>query len=231
MPYSIALFDADNTLFDFTRSEHEAVCECLRVRGLPHDPTVAARYSAINDGQWKRLEMGMTTRDQLKVERFRILFEELGSTLDPRDMARDYEVTLSGKSYLLDGAEELIRGLHGRCRLFIITNGTAVVQRGRMAACPLRDCFEDVFISEDVGYAKPSPEYFARVAAAIPGFVREEALIIGDSLTSDIQGGILSGIDTCWFDPAGRSLPPGMTVNYIVDRLSAIPPILLGEEP
>lgn len=228
MPYKIALFDADNTLLDFNRAEREAVSICLTARGLPADEEIVSRYSRINDSHWKRLEQGLITRDRLKVERFAELFSTLGYGGDPKRMAADYEEALSRQTYLVDGALELVRALHGQCRLFIITNGTAVVQKGRFGSSPLAPYFERCFISEEMGCNKPEKAFFDRVAAEISGFDPQRVLVIGDSLSSDIRGGINAGLDTCWFNPTGKSAPSGMEITYTVRRLDEVLPIILS---
>ncbi len=228
MAYKIALFDADNTLLDFTRAEHNAVSICLAARGLPSDEETVSCYSRINDGYWKRLEQGLTTRDRLKVDRFADLFSALGYEGDPKSMAVDYEEALSRQTHLMDGALELIQALYGKCRLFIITNGTAVVQKGRFGNSPLAPYFERCFISEEMGCNKPEKAFFDRVATEISDFDSHEAIVIGDSLSSDIRGGINAGLDTCWFDPAGKSAPEGMKITYTVRTLDEILPILLS---
>ncbi len=228
MPYRIALFDADNTLLDFSRSELEALTDCLIRRGLPHDRTVTDRYSAINDAQWKLLERGLTTRDVLRVERFAILAREFGFDLDPVAMAADYVDALSTKAYLMEGAEALCRALYGHCRMYIITNGVGRVQNERFNVTPLAPLFDGVFISEELGCAKPDPAFFAHVAAAIPDFDPTAALVIGDSLSSDIQGGINADIDTCWFNPTGKPAPDGMPVTHIISSLSTVETIMRG---
>lgn len=228
MPYRIALFDADNTLLDFTRAEHDALCACLASRGLPHDEDTVAAYSAINDGHWKRLERGLTTRDRLKIERFADFFASIGYSGDPVQMARDYESTLGQQTCLLEGALELIQALHGKCELYIVTNGITAVQKSRFGRCALAPYFDRSFISGEMGCAKPEKRFFDLVAAAIPGFDPKEALVIGDSLSSDIRGGINAGLDTCWFNPKGKPAPADMEITHTVSRLADIEAILLG---
>lgn len=227
MAYRFALFDADNTLLDFSRAERTAVSLCLSARGLPADDATTSLYATINDGHWKRLEQGLTTRDRLKSERFADLFSQLGYTGDPNIMAADYEATLARQCFLIDGALELIQALHGKCRLFIVTNGTASVQKSRFGSCPLAPYFEASFISEEMECHKPEKIFFDRVASAIPNFDPRQAIVIGDSLTSDIQGGINAGMDTCWFNPQHKSAPVGMQITYTVSALREILPILL----
>ena len=228
MSYSIALFDADNTLLDFSRSERDALSECLIARGIEPTDQILSRYAEINDLHWKRLEQGLTTRAQLKTDRFSDLFGELGMDLDPTKMADDYIVALSAKSYCMEGAEELISRLAGRCRLFIITNGNASVQNARWNKTSMAPFFEGVFISEEMGVSKPDKLFFDRVSAAVPDFDPRHALVIGDSLSSDIQGGVNAGIDTCWFNRRGASVPDGLPITYTIHSLDEVEHILLS---
>ena len=227
MGYRFALFDADNTLLDFTAAEDHAIKECLLARGLPTDSETISLYSAINDGHWKRLEQGLTTRDRLRVERFSDFFRAVGYGGDPVAMADDYVEALSRQTQLVEGALELIASLHGRCGLYIVTNGITSVQTRRFGGCPLAAYFDACFISEQMGCAKPEKEFFDQVAAAIPGFDPQHALVIGDSLSSDIQGGINAGLDTCWFNPRGKDAPDGMKITHTIRRLSELESILL----
>lgn len=227
MAYKIALFDADNTLLDFTRAEHEAICQCLSSRGLPTDHNTICTYSAINDSHWKCLERGETTRERLKIERFSDFFRAIGHDGDPQIMARDYEATLSCQSFLLDGALELIQNLHNKCRLFIVTNGITTVQKKRFANCLLAPYFEKCFISEEMGCAKPEKIFFERIAHEIQGFDPIRTIVIGDSLSSDIQGGINAELDTCWYNPMKKAAPSNMSITYTVHTLADIRKILL----
>lgn len=228
MSYSVALFDADNTLLDFTRAEHDALCACLISRGLPAGEETVTLYSSINDGHWKRLERGETTRERLKTERFGDFFAAIGHNGDPVAMARDYESTLGRQAHLLDGALELIQELYGKCRLYIVTNGITAVQKNRFAATPLAPYFDQCFISEEMGCAKPEKKFFELVSAMIPQFDPTQTLVIGDSLSSDIQGGINAGLDTCWYNPAGKSAPADMRITYTVSSFREIQDIILG---
>ena len=169
-----------------------------------------------------------TTRDRLKVARFADLFLELGYNGDAKVMADDYIAALSRQDMLLDGALELITSLHGNCQLYIVTNGITTVQKSRFGRCALQPYFKQCFISEEMGCAKPEKIFFDRVAEAIEGFDPRKALVIGDSLSSDIQGGINAGIDTCWYNPRGMCAPAHMKITYTVDSLESIADILLN---
>lgn len=227
MAYHIALMDADNTLLDFTRSEHDALCDCLRMRGLPCHKAVTDRYAAINDGYWKRLERGEVSREALRIWRFASFFEEFGFTHDPEAMADDYMAALATKSYLMDGALEFCRHIYGKCRLYLITNGNTFVQKGRFDPCPLAPMFEACFISEEMGCAKPEKAYFDAVAACIPHFDPADTIVIGDSLSSDVKGGINAGLDTCWFNPKKKAAPEGWPITYIAHSFDEIERIIL----
>lgn len=226
MPYKIALIDADNTLLDFSKSEHHALCDCLTARGLPCHKEITDRYAAINDFYWKQLERGLVTREALRALRFETFFKEFGFDADPVSMADDYMMTLATKSYLMDGALDFCRQLYGKCRLYLITNGNTIVQKGRFDPSPLAPLFEACFISEEMGCAKPEKAYFDKVTASIPDFDPAHTLVIGDSLSSDIQGGINAGLDTCWFNPSRKPRPSDVPMTYMAHTFDEIKEII-----
>ena len=224
--YTTVLFDADATLFDFKRSEHDAVIDCLAFAGLPTTEEVVEKYSEINDSYWKKLERGEVTKAELFVARWKDTVDYYGFDFDAQVIAAKYPERLAERGYLIEGAEEICKALYGKFRLYIVTNGFAKVQHGRFDKSPIRQYFENMFISEEVGAEKPSLEYFEKVFASIPDFDREKTIIIGDSLTSDIKGGIAAGIDTCWYNPKGKEIPENMNITYTVKDLSEIESIL-----
>lgn len=205
--YDTVLLDADGTLFDFHRSEREAVWEALCRIGVTPTETMLADYSRINDSLWKKLERGEIEKKVLFYHRFELLFEQYGISADARGMAEDYMNRLSQKGYLLDGAEKFCAILRKKCRLYIVTNGTEFIQHGRFRRCGLAPYFDDVFISDAIGAEKPDLRFFAYVASHIPDFDLRKTLIVGDSLTSDMQGGIAYGLDTCWYNPHRQEIP------------------------
>lgn len=225
--YTTVLFDADATLFDFKRSEHDAVIDCLAFAGLPTTEEVVEKYSDINDGYWKKLERGEVTKKELFVARWKDLIDHYGFDFDARLIADKYPEKLAERGYLMDGAEQLCQALYGKVKLYIVTNGFSTVQHGRFDKSPIRKYFEAMFISEEIGAEKPSAEYFDRVFSMIPDLDKEKTIIIGDSLTSDISGGIVAGIDTCWFNPKQKKAPEGMAITYTVNRLSEIEELII----
>lgn len=225
--YTILLFDADQTLLDFHRAEREAVTDCLEAFCVPVGDEIISKYSEINSAYWKMLERGEIEKNKLYSERWRAFAEFYGYDIDAEKISNLYIDRLSEKAYLLDGAEELCKKLSEHCRLYIITNGNKKVQDGRFGRLEIAGLFDDRFISGEIGYEKPSREYFDVVKSKISDFDVNKALVIGDSLTSDIAGGINAGIDTCWYNPGCKSAPEGMNITYTVKKLSEIEDIVL----
>lgn len=222
MKYTTVLFDADDTLFDFGAAEREAITSVLDRYGFPSDDGVIAEYSRINLGFWKMLERGEIKKDELKIRRFSAFCEHFGFEADAVEMASAYMEALSKQSRLLDGSIDVCEKLFGKCRLYVITNGIKFIQEGRFSASPIMKYFDGVFISEVIGYDKPKREYFEAVAKAIPDFDRAKTLVVGDSLTSDIQGGINFGLDTCWFNPKEKPCPDNIRATYEIKNISEV---------
>lgn len=224
--YKFVLFDADATLLDFRRSEYEAVIDVLQKFGLPVSDEIISKYSEINEMHWKMLERGEIEKNRLYAARWEMFCEYYGFCADAQAMSDYYPITLAEKSYLMDGALEICKYLYGKYKLYIVTNGKKSVQDGRFDPSPLAPMFEGVFVSEEIGFEKPRREFFDAVSSKIDGFCPEDAIIIGDSLTSDMQGGINYGIDTCWFNPQSKAVPEGMKLNYIINSLGELRAIL-----
>ena len=225
--YDIVLFDADETLLDFKRAEREALAATLIDFSFPCSEEIIEVYSKINSSFWKKLERGEIDKASLKTERFREFCETLGFSCNPVEMAETYIKNLSEQAFVFEGAEEICKRLSKTCRLYIVTNGIKSVQTKRFDKSGLKPYFEDCFISEDMGFEKPDRRYFEAVAAKISDFDASRTLIVGDSLTSDIAGGMNFNIDTCWYNPNGL-FGEGMT--YTVSDLFAIEEIVMGEE-
>ncbi len=225
--YSTVLFDADATLFDFKRSEHDAVLDCLLFAGLPTSEDIISKYSEINDSYWKKLERGEVTKPELFIQRWQTLLEICGFDFDAKLIADKYPEKLAEHSYLIDGAEDICSKLSSRAELYIVTNGFAYVQHGRFDKSPIRKFFKDMFISEELGYEKPSLEFFREIEKKLPNYDKNKTIIIGDSLTSDISGGINAGIDTCWFNPQKKPCPDNLNITYIINSLDELEEIVI----
>lgn len=239
------LFDADDTLFDFKRAEREAMHDVLTKNLLPTTPEVLDKYATINLQLWKALEKGEVTRQELFSLRFTRLLDYIRQEavwhkeweLDDFDWdAANGEVynerfldALARQPFLVADAESVIPELAESYTIALITNGVERVQRLRLQMSPLAEHVEAVFVSEALGVEKPSPLFFEQACDALGIKDRQEALVIGDSLSADIRGGNLSGIRTCWFNPYGQALPEGEDVpvpDYEIASLRELPKLL-----
>ncbi len=226
MAYQWLFFDADGTLFDYDLAEQKALQGAFRDFGLGFLPEWAERYREINRQIWIDFENGRITAGKLRTERFQRLFDSIQVEADAVLFSRRYLENLAGASDLIDGVEETLRGLHRRFRLALITNGLQDVQRPRLAGSPIRDFFDLVVISEEIGAAKPDPRFFDYAFQKIGSPPREAVLVIGDSLTSDIQGGINYGLDTCWVNPLGLPPDPHTQPTFEIRSLPELAPLI-----
>ncbi len=227
MKYDTILLDADDTLLDFKKAERESLKNTLERFSLRADEEVISTYSKINDGYWKALEREEVTKAELRVRRFADLCKSFGFDTDPVCMATEYENNLSESAYIIDGADELCRDLKEKYRIYIVTNGIKEVQDGRIYTSAIKDHFIKAFVSEEIGYEKPKLEFFEAVAKSIPNFDKNKTVIIGDSLSSDIKGGINFGIDTCWYNPNNKEIPEEMNITHIARDFEDIRNIFL----
>lgn len=220
------LFDLDNTLLDFNQAESIALTQTLLQLGIHPNETVIRRYSQLNLEQWKLLEQGKLSRSEVKTRRYQLLFDELGVACSAEKAAEIYESLLEVGHYFIDGAEALLRDLSPHYHLYIVTNGTASVQRSRIKSAGLEKYMEGIFISEEIGFNKPGSDFFDHCFAQIPHARRSAAMIVGDSLTSDIQGGINAEIQTVWFNPARLPNDSGILPDYEIYALEELGPLL-----
>ena len=219
------LLDLDDTILDFHKAERIALSKTIRNFGVEPAQEVLDRYHEINKWHWEQLELGTLTRDQVIVNRFGMLFQELGMAVDAAACAKSYETNLSIGHYFLPGAEEAVKRLHEKYRLFLVSNGTATVQHSRLTSAGLYPYFEQVFISQEIGFNKPDKAYFDRCFARIPGFDPEKVLMVGDSLTSDIRGGINAGIKTVWVNPKHKDCGE-IRPDYQIEGLNQLEKLL-----
>lgn len=227
MKFEFLLLDLDDTILDFHKAEYESLGLTLESFGLNPTDEVRARYSQINKRHWELLERKELTREQVLVGRFSQLFAEYGITVDPEICARRYESNLAtGRHHFLPGAEEALKRLAEKYKLYIVSNGTAVVQDGKLASANISRYFEDIFISQRMGADKPDILFFERCFARIPNFDPKRAMIVGDSLSSDIKGGIHAGVATCWVNT--RQLPGREDIqpDYEIEALSQLEALL-----
>ena len=219
--------DLDDTILDFHKAERIAISKTIREFGVEPTEEILDLYHGINKWHWEQLELGKLTRTEVLVNRFGVLFEKLGREVDAPKCAKTYEYNLSQGHWFLPGAEEAVDALSKKYRLFLASNGTATVQKGRMTSANLYRFFETVFVSQEIGHNKPSKEYFDACFARIPGFDREKAMIVGDSLSSDIKGGVNAGIKTVWVNPEHKDCG-NIKPDYEIEYLSQLEVLLEG---
>ena len=200
------LLDLDDTVFDFKACERQALSNTLATFGISYTDSTLDLYSTINDSMWKLLEKGEITREELRIERFRLFLSEISAVADADVFATKYASALSDTDILISGAREFLQTLSENYALYAVTNGFVDTQMGRIRASGIEKYFIEIFISQKIGWNKPSPEFFDYCKMRI-GFRKENTALIGDSLTSDIKGGKRYGLYTIWYNPLG--LPQG----------------------
>ena len=220
------LFDLDDTLFDFHKAEKIALTKTLVHFGIDPTEETLALYSTINAAHWKRLELGEISREEVKVGRYRELFKTIGVECDPVKATAYYESMLAIGHYFMPGAPELLEELYRKYRLYIVSNGTAKVQEGRIGSSGIKKYMDGIFISQILGANKPDKQFFDICFSEILDFSLSETVIIGDSLSSDIKGGINAGITTVWFNPKGIENDNDIKPDYTIKELSEVPGLL-----
>jgi len=226
--YRWLIFDADGTLFDFRLGETIALQQTTRMHDVAYSSDLHESYSAISAELWRQFELGEISLMHLRVVRFERLFAELGIDLEAESFNLDFMEALGQQRQLLPGAEAVVRDLSSRFQLLLATNGIAVVQRPRFANSSIRRYFEDVVISDEIGVAKPQTGFMEEAFSRMGEPRKSEVLMIGDSLSSDIAGGVNFGVDTCWFNPNGLALDGSPKPTYEIADLTEIDAIVSG---
>ena len=199
MKYEVLLFDADETLFDFKKSERQAFENSIREFNMDYNENYHLKiYEEINTGIWLEFEKGLITQEKLKVERFRRLSDKLNIPFDAVEFSKAYIRHLANASFLYVDSFEIIKELSKNYKIAIVTNGLKDVQSKRIGESIIANYLDTIVISEVVKVSKPNPEIFEIALKDLNYNDKNRVLMIGDSLSSDIQGGINFGIDTCW---------------------------------
>lgn len=227
MKYEIILFDADDTLFDLKKSEDFAIKKLVSTLDSNFDDEfIINTYKDINTKIWIEFEEGKITSDELKVERFNRLIKQLGINSKATDLCNMYIQFLGDGSFLYDESEDLLNYLSKKYKIGIITNGLADVQHRRIRNSIVGHYFEDVVISDEIKIAKPNPAIFDYALRNLSHSNKKSVLMIGDSLNSDIKGGINAGIDTCWFNQNKKINSSSINPTYEINSLLQLKDIL-----
>lgn len=224
----VILWDVDGTLLDFKKAEYAAIKKCFEIFGLGEcSDEMIAGYSVINRKYWEKLERGEITKQEVLVNRFRDFFEKEKIQTDcAADFNIEYQKWLGETVCFCDNSYELLKALKGRVKQYAVTNGTKAAQDRKLEKSGFIDIFDGVFISEEVGCEKPGIGFFNHVWDQIGSYEKEEIMIVGDSLTSDMQGGNNAGILCCWYNPNGMKQEAGLKIDYEIENLRQIIDIL-----
>ena len=220
--YKTILFDADETLLDFSAAQYDALTNLFQMHGHVINDSIRDKYNALNISLWQAYEKGEMSRDEVLNTRFQLLFHQLGYEVDGELYEKEYHLELNKGHQVIPGALQLIEALKNTHNLYIVTNGVADTQYDRLTASGLLPYFKEIFVSEVVGYQKPKIEFFQYVFDRISDFNKEQTIIIGDSLSSDMQGGINAGIDTCWYNPNSLETTLKLPITYEIKDLSQV---------
>lgn len=224
--YHTLLMDADDTLFDFEKAEMHALQTTLHQFHLPYHDEIRIFYREQNEALWRRLEAGEITKEELQQTRFLPLLQRFHSDLDAKKVNQHYLEALADSAFLLPDALAVCQQLSQRYRLVLATNGFSFVQRRRLERSPLKPYFSEVFVSEEIGFQKPQKEYYEYILRHLAISDRKGILIVGDSLTSDMQGGIRMGIDTCWFNR--KKMQTELPCTYEIHELTELLSLLIS---
>ncbi len=229
--YYCILFDADNTLLNFDAAENKALAETLVNYGIEPDAETVQTYREINTELWKQLEKGQIRREKLMNERFTRFLKAINAAGNGAEMNRFYLEQLSTHPDLLNSnVLDVMRELSEVATLAVVTNGFDRVQSRRVQESGLANYLEDVFVSEKLDSEKPNRKIFDAALRSLGVENREHVLMVGDSLSSDIQGGVNAGLDTCWFNPNRAENPGKVCPTYEISNLEELYALVMEPE-
>ena len=228
----VILFDIDNTLLSFDEYVKESMKSGFEKFGIgTYEDGMFDTFNRINTYFWQELEKGNIDFETLQKKRWNTIFESLGMTADGIAFEKYFRECLFESAIPVYGAMELLQYLQSKYILCAASNGPYLQQVNRLKRSGMLPCFYDLFISEEIGSSKPSEHFFKtcidRLNLKLKQEIQpDEIMIIGDSLSSDMAGGIRSGLQTCFYNPAQRPIPREMKLNYHVASLADIKNIL-----
>ena len=227
MSYKFLLFDLDHTLLDFDAAEDVALTHLLKEEGVEEIQVYKDYYVPMNKALWKDLEQKKISKQELVNTRFSRLFAHFGVEKDGAYLAERYQFFLSKQGQIFPGVEDLLKNLiHQGYELYAATNGITTIQAGRLEQSGIATFFKEIFISEQLHTQKPDAAFYEKIGARISNFDKKYALMIGDSLSADIQGGNNAGIDTVWYNPDHLENNTQAQPTYEVDSYQALLEIL-----
>ena len=226
MNKKILLIDLDNTLIDFNECARHSIINAFDELGFTYTEKVFETFICENVKIWKRLEKGEITKPQLRANRWNIILGKLGIDFDGTVIEEMFENGVARGAYPVEGAYDLLDYLYGKYQMYIVSNGFRFVQESRLKIGDFEKYFDGVFVSEDIGIPKPAKEFFDYCFEKLNNPSKSEILLIGDSISADITGGINYGLDTIWFNKNNEPLPENIAPTYTVRNLEEIKNIL-----
>lgn len=226
--YNHVLFDADNTLLDFDKAQLNSFKMLLAKFGLPFSDQIYQLYERINHSLWFQFEQGKISKEVVQEKRFEDFFSLIGVSVDGAKANNMYQEELCTQSWLVKNADETCKILFPYTTLSIVTNGVGKTQKMRIFNSKIKKYITHIIISETIGYAKPSSQFFDEAFIIIGRKPLDKILIVGDSISSDIIGGIKAGIDTCWYNPNNYDLPSGINPNFVISDINELIRIVIN---
>lgn len=229
MAYEWLLFDADNTLWDFSAAEASALERTLVKRDIEWSDEVLGEYRLINHRAWSDFEAGLLPKSQLRTIRFSRLLERYRLDHPAEELSLDYRTYLGESTHMLAGARELLDRCQGKYKMALVTNGLKEVQRPRLKNTDLDKYFEFVVISDEIGVAKPHAGFFDHAYQQMNGVGKSKVLVIGDNPNADVMGALAYGFDACWLRRAGAADRPKLGATFKIRDIRELSPIVLPE--
>lgn len=222
--FKVILWDVDGTLLNFDKAEKYALRQCFAKFNLKEcTDAMISRYVEINKRYWKRLEAGEITKEQVLLERFSEFFQKEHIRCDKiKEFNDEYQVRLGDKIFFNDDSKSLLERLKGKAKQYAVTNGTYVAQKRKLENSGLDVLFDGIFISDQIGYEKPDIRFFDHIWKQTGVYEKDDVLIVGDSLTSDMQGGNNAGIRCCWYNPEDKENNTNVKIDYLIHDLNEV---------
>lgn len=222
--FKVILWDVDGTLLNFDKAEKYALRQCFAKFNLKEcTDAMISRYAEINKRYWKRLEAGEITKEQVLLERFSEFFQKEHIRCDKiKEFNDEYQVRLGDKIFFIDDSKSLLERLKGKAKQYAVTNGTYVAQKRKLENSGLDVLFDGIFISDQIGYEKPDIRFFDHIWKQTGVYEKDDVLIVGDSLTSDMQGGNNAGIRCCWYNPEDKENNTNVKIDYLIHDLNEV---------
>jgi len=227
MGIKAVFLDVDNTILDFNICAKESMKATFLDFGLHFEEEMFPPFLEVNGHLWEEIEQNRITREELYKIRWKMIFEKLQiEGPDPVEFDTVFRKYIGEIAVPIDGAYELLAYLSEKYILCIASNASHARQVKRLTKANMMQYVKHLFTSEKIGYPKPEKAFFDACLTELGNVAPEECVVIGDSLTADIAGGIVSGMKTIWYNHNHEGIPTKVKPDYIVNALGEIINIL-----